>query len=195
MRRLLIMVFGAATLHAAQVAQAQTTDEREALSAVFGALIPPSSRGRPVVIQTPTECLPDFIGFTDTIDCQGGKLTATGQLRAAAAAQQFASAVGLQVAKNAVREIRSLRTPPRNIRAHPCSGQTEFVAVVVPGPLVEVEAGARWRVTMMMFTYPKEFECEGGGSIIEFEVARVGGEARVTSSAVKRHYSGAQMRP
>ncbi len=195
MRRLLLMVCCAATLHSPPTVQAQSSDERAALTAVFGALIPPSSRGRPVVIEMPTECLPDFIGFANEVDCDAGKLTASGQLRAAAASKQFASAVRLQVAKSAVQEIRALRTPPRNVRAHPCKGQTEFVAVVVPGPLVEVERGARWRVTMMMFTYPKLFECEGGGSIMEFEAARVGGEIRITSSAVKRHCSGAQMRP
>ncbi len=195
MRPLLLVLFWAATLHAPRALQAQANDERAALTAVWGALMPPSSSGRPVVIKMPTECLPDFIGFTDEIDCQGGKLTASGQLRAAAATQQFATAVGLRVANNAVEEIRSLRTPSRNVRAHPCSGQTEFVAVVTPGPVVEVERGAVWRVTMMMFTYPKQFECEGGGSIIEFELARVGGEVRVQSTSVKRHYSGAQMRP
>lgn len=195
MRSLLTIALLAATLHARSSMMAQTNAERAAMKAAVDTLMPPSSRVKVMVIAAPTECEPEGVGFNSAVDCQGRKFTASGRIRAAAATQNLATAVGGRVTENPLQEIRSLRTAGREVRPRYCSGVTEFVALLVPGPLVEVEPDARWRITLTLFTYPKQFECEGAGNVVEVEVARVGNAVRVISTTLKRHYSGLHLPP
>ena len=192
---MLTMIFLAATLYPGPGLLAQTNLERAVLKAAVDSLMPPSARIQAKVIAAPTQCTPEGIGFRNGVDCEGRRLTASGRSRAAAATQHLADAVGGQVSENPLQEIRSLRTTASELRPRFCSGVTEFVALLIPGPLTEVEPGARWRITLTLFTYPKRFECEGAGNVVEVEVARIGNTVRVLSTTLKRHYSGVYLPP
>lgn len=195
MRLILTLVSFAVMLNARPMLLAQPNPEHEVLRVAVDDLVSPSSGIITKVIRAPAECIPEVIGFTSSVDCVDGKLTDAGRVKAAVATQKLADALGESVAADPGKELRSLRTPPTQLRPRYCPGVPESIAILISGPLVEVEPGVRWRVSLTRFSYPRQFECEGSGVVVEYEVARIGDTVRVISAELKRHYSGVHQRP
>ncbi len=185
----------ASSLCAAPAAIAQTSLEREALKAALSHIVKSSSNVTSIRIASLTKCDADIVGFTITEDCADSSFTASGKARALAAAQSLADATGLKVSTSPLEEIRGLRTKPSGTRLRTCPEPYESAAIVIAGPLVELDPAGRWSITLSMFAYPLEFECEGHGLVLQMELVRDGERVRVVSSLLKRHFSGVHMIP
>lgn len=60
-----------------------------------------------MLIRAPAEYISEVIGFASGVDCVDGKLTEGGRVKAAAATQKLADAIGESVAADPEKELRS----------------------------------------------------------------------------------------
>lgn len=190
MRLILTIASLAALLNARPGLMAQTSIERAVLKAVADSLTAPSSNIKLLVIAAPEECMPEEIGTRKGIDCVGKRFTATGRLRAAVAAEGIAGAVGGRVTGNPMQEIQLFRIPASKPVFRFCFDATEFAALLMPGPLTEIEPDSLWYITVTLYKYPKQSECLGVGNLVAVGVVRVGNAVRVEFMDFKRLYMG-----
>lgn len=114
-----------------------------------------------IVVSSAKRCRPEFNKFRADVDCREGRLTASGRSKALNSAREFASAIGASFQDDGGQAVRLRQTPPNDRKIEFCADPGELVWLVMPGPLQEVEARHRWRITMTYAMYPKRFECEG----------------------------------